>query len=290
MSTSFPLTFLTLILVTALALPLAAQQSPTPTAQADTVALTPEQQATRARYAKDLADLERMKEKFRRQQERKLRGEERGGEVSAWNDEVTPQTAVSAPDRQGLPADTTTVPSTVRSGFYGDRQSAVPADANYRQEEELEAMRARLRQSRGEAEPSPAYPRIVVPGQEAQQSQLTEKSPEATPVAAAAPTPANAVRADIVFIANTAYPNSSGYNGLDVLVNTIRNASSVVEVRVHTGRELDRRAAQLLSEERATTIRNYLQEAGIAPANFRVIGFGNHESAAGERVEVLIAQ
>lgn len=180
--------------------------------------------ATRDRYARDLAELERMKEKFRRQQERKLRSEERGGKsTTLWNGEpLTPKSANPAP------------------------------------------------QSTQTASDSP------------QPSDLTTKSPDRQ--SAAEPS------RGITFIPNTAYPNGDGYTALDRLVETVRTAGSVVEIRVHTSRELDRRAAQLLSEERATTIRSYLEEAGIAPENFRVVGFGNHESAAGERVEVIKAR
>ncbi|MEL7160022.1 MAG: OmpA family protein [Bacteroidota bacterium] len=92
----------------------------------------------------------------------------------------------------------------------------------------------------------------------------------------------------ITFIYNTAYPDGVGYDGLDQLVRTIQQASSVVEVRVHTPAQLDRRAAQLLSEERALTIRNYLREKGVNAKHFRVLGFGNNLTGqGGERVEVL---
>jgi outer membrane protein OmpA-like peptidoglycan-associated protein len=51
---------------------------------------------------------------------------------------------------------------------------------------------------------------------------------------------------------------------------------------------MDRRAAQLLSEERATTIRNFLLDQAISPNNFIVTGFGNNVTGKqGERVEVV---
>ncbi|WP_020570614.1 OmpA family protein [Neolewinella persica] len=94
--------------------------------------------------------------------------------------------------------------------------------------------------------------------------------------------------AGISFIPNTAYPDSRGYTGLDQLVGLIQQSTSVLEIRVHTPANLDPRAAQLLSEERATTIRNFLANKGIAPNNYQAIGFGNNLTGEqGERVEVL---
>ncbi|MFK8164241.1 MAG: OmpA family protein [Lewinella sp.] len=94
--------------------------------------------------------------------------------------------------------------------------------------------------------------------------------------------------AGISFIPNTAYPDSRGYTGLDQLVGLIQQSTSALEIRVHTPASLDPRAAQLLSEERATTIRNFLANKGIAPNNYQVVGFGNNITGEqGERVEVL---
>ena len=94
--------------------------------------------------------------------------------------------------------------------------------------------------------------------------------------------------AGISFIPNTAYPDSRGYTGLDQLLGLIQQSTSVLEVRVHTPLDLAPRAAQLLSEERATTIRNFLADKGIPSANYRVIGFGNNVTGQqGERVEVV---
>lgn len=254
--------------------------------------------SVRARYVDDLAELERMKEKFRQQQERRARERDRGGELpAAWSSPVREE-AATAP-RPGVdPRDTTRLRSSVRSGLYPppptdlearsswerqvqhdlpervSEEEAARLDAEYAQQlEEVEALRAKLRQARGEE-----------PAQVTTETTLTAKSPAAPP---AAP-PATPKVTAITFIPNTAYPNGGGYDGLEALAETIRTAATVVEVRVHTSRNLDGRAAQLLSEERATTIRNYLREAGIAKENYRVIGYGNHESAAGERVEVIV--
>jgi outer membrane protein OmpA-like peptidoglycan-associated protein len=94
--------------------------------------------------------------------------------------------------------------------------------------------------------------------------------------------------AGISFIPNTAYPDSRGYTGLDQLLGLIKQSTSVLEIRVHTPLNLAPRAAQLLSEERATTIRNFLTDKGIPSANYQVIGFGNNVTGQqGERVEVV---
>jgi outer membrane protein OmpA-like peptidoglycan-associated protein len=61
-----------------------------------------------------------------------------------------------------------------------------------------------------------------------------------------------------------------------------------LELRIHTSIDLGRRAAQLLSEERATTIRRFLEEHGVPAHTYRLIGFGNNlTGSGGERVEVL---
>ena len=260
----------------------------------DTLAVAPD---TRARYADDLDELERMKEKFRQQQERKARERDRGGDLrGTWTDPTVEEQAPAAPTSVN-PRDTVQLRSSVRSGLYQPAQpaldertdwerrmqrdlpqeepvaadEAIHLDAEYaRQLDELEELRAKLRQSRGEAPAAP--PPVFEP------SAVTAKSPIARE-----PAPAG-----VTFITNTAYPNAAGYGALDALAEQIRGASGVVEIRVHTARKLDPRAAQLLSEERALTIRNHLLEAGIARENFRVVGYGNHESAAGERVELII--
>lgn len=96
------------------------------------------------------------------------------------------------------------------------------------------------------------------------------------------------IAAGISFIPNTAYPDGAGYTGLDQLVKQLKERVTPLEIRVHTGADLDRRAAQLLSEERAVTIRDYLLEYGIPAHLFRVVGFGNNLTATGgERVEVV---
>ncbi|WP_420458423.1 OmpA family protein [Neolewinella sp.] len=285
MARLLPLLFL-LLFVSSVALP--AQTTP------DTLAVAPD---TRARYAEDLDELERMKEKFRQQQERKARERDRGGDLrGTWTDPTVEEQAPPAPASVN-PRDTVQLRSSVRSGLYTpssepaldertnwerrmqrdlpreepvDADEAARLDAEYAQQlAELEALRAKLRESRGEA--PVAAPPVFEP------TAVTAKSPAA----------GNAVPAGVTFITNTAYPNAAGYDALDALAEQVRASTGVVEIRVHTARKLDARAAQLLSEERAVTIRSHLLEAGIARENFRVVGYGNHESAAGERVEVI---
>ncbi|CAH1001281.1 hypothetical protein LEM8419_02182 [Neolewinella maritima] len=263
----------------------------------DTLATATPDNSTRERYAADLDELARMKEKFRQQQERKARERDRGGNLrDTWNDTTVEEQAPTAPLTVN-PRDTVQLRSSVRSGLYPPaqpdldetkgwernvrsdlpREEPVDAaetarlDAEYaRQLAELEELRAELRQARGEPTSAPA------PDLAAKSPVVVEKAtPAAAPLA-------------ISFIPNTAYPNTAGYDALDALVRTVQAATGMVEIRVHTARKLDQRAAQLLSEERATTIRNHLIKAGISSENFRVIGYGNHESAAGERVELIV--
>ena len=74
---------------------------------------------------------------------------------------------------------------------------------------------------------------------------------------------------------------------MEQLYRLIQSARDVVEIRIHTPVEMDRRAAQLLSEERAKTIEAELADRGIAPRHFRILGFGNNETGkGGERVEI----
>ena len=100
--------------------------------------------------------------------------------------------------------------------------------------------------------------------------------------------PAGAVqRLPISFIPNTAYVDGAGYGGLEELYKSVERARGVVEIRIHTPIDMDRRHAQLLSEERATTIRDFLLERGIAERHFSVVGYGNNLTAkGGERVEI----
>ena len=195
-------------------------------------------------------------------------------------------------------------------------EEAARLDAEYQQQlSELETLRARLRRleepttpSRTAAEPDRSRWQSRSP-YAAAGSPRSEPAPSPAPSTYAAPAPAprypvatpattaprrsSAAKgapmpAGIDFIANTAYPDSRGYQGLDQLVGLLRQAAGTFEVRVHTAADLRPRVAQLLSEERATTIRNYLLGENIPAQVFRVVGFGNHLTGKeGERVEVV---
>ena len=250
-----------------------------PEAPLDTVppATAAEEGSTRARYARDLNELERMKEKFRRQQEARLRREDRGGTIRFQ------ETSSPVAGRATAPAvDSALLRASVQTGLYPppqpsltERQSwehrvsndlprtgsltaeeAAALDAEYaRQMQEIEALRTQLREV----------------------ERMTEKSgvPEA-----AAP-------GGITFVPNTAYLNTAGFDALDTLAEEIRRAPAVIELRVHTDPALDARAAQKLSEERAATITERLLAVGVHAQAFRAVGYGNHVRELGETVEVV---
>ena len=238
----------------------------------------------RDRYARELTELERMKEKFRRQQEERYRERQRGSYLDLeWNEPAAP-----APDSASS-VDTKDLESRVRSGLYPNQREPAtarrpweydvgatppkPLDAAYDRElRELEALRAQLREVTG----------TTTDGRD-----LTTKGDVEYPPAGTRLPSAGVSVAGVAFIPHTAYPNSAGYEALDVLSDRIRKAAVVIEIRVHTAPDLNPREAQLLSEERAVTIREYLVDAGNNPANFRVVGYGNHQPEGGERVEVI---
>lgn len=288
------------------------------------------------RYAAQLDELERMKEKFRRQQNEKLglgnqsthqwnekspvtAGNPNAGIGERYQSQVMPRTAA---EREKAYNDSLRLAAEIRAGLSRNKAPRVyeraawenevrqglprteplspeeiaELDADYqRQLRELEALRAELRRLENQpATPTtygqPAAPRTwsakdaSEPGQPVVPSNYSAPSGN-VPASAGrgAPMPAG-----ISFIPNTAYPDSRGYTGLDQLLGLIRQSTSVLEIRVHTPEELAPRAAQLLSEERATTIRNFLADKGIPSLNYQVIGFGNNLTGKqGERVEVL---
>lgn len=303
------------------------------------------------RYAADLAELERMKAKFRKQQEEKLRGG-RGGGTHQWTEKTaTPATAKTPKAGDPIPSigksytppvpvdpaaaarqaytDSIQLEAQIRSGLYGNRQprayereewendlrqtlprttplspeEATRLDAEYqRKQAELAALKAELQQLNGAApsSPAPARGQWATKGTPAAPVPATTYAQPAAPGREALPTarpPRNSpqleddrvgVAAGVSFIPNTAYPDGAGYSGLDQLVLQLKNTKIPLEVRVHTNARLDRRIAQLLSEERATTIRNYLVEKGIPASLFKVVGYGNHLTGnGGERVEIF---
>ncbi|WP_116126176.1 OmpA family protein [Lewinella sp. IMCC34183] len=255
----------------------------------DTLPPTDTTGAFQGKYARELAELERMKAKFRRQQEQRIRVREQADFVDLeWEDSTT--TGMDTAAR----VDTEDLQARVRSDLYPDQRPSATArrpwendvrpepaptqttatdDEYARQLRELEALRAQLRQLNGTA-PESARPA---------NSGLTGKSP----APASAPTTPRSSAAGVTFIPRTAYPDAAGYDALDLLAERVRRAAEIVEVRVHTSGDLSPREAQLLSEERATAIRDYLARAGVSVANFSVVGYGNHEPEGGERVEVV---
>jgi len=311
--------------------------------------------ANARRYAAELDELERMKAKFRKQQNDKL--DQRNGGDYEWSRE--PEAAIKAatgigetyrpldPDRRAADPerayqDSIRLSAEISAGLASDKaprayqrqpwenevrrglprnepvsanESAV-LDQNYqRQLDELEAMRAKLRQL--DAPPTPvtstsgrktrpsssSTPDWSAKSPAARQPAVRQNAPAPRRAADDYPTTSTSAAekyrqpavsetgvlpASISFIPNTAYPDGAGYTGLDQLIGIIQRSTSVVEIRVHTPKTLDRRAAQLLSEERAMSITNFLREQGVAPGNYRVIGFGNNLTGLeGERVEVL---
>lgn len=301
------------------------------------------------RYAAELDELERMKAKFRKQQNEKLGLGSRS--EHQWSQEPAPTPAnTSVPsigqsyrpltpaDRERAFQDSIRLAAEIRAGLIPDKSprayqrepwenevrqglprttpltddEAARLDKNYQKQlAELEAMRAKLRQLENTPAPQqtsrqtpsavPSSSWVAKGSSSSPRQSAAEAYPAADdyPATAASPAPATygrqpvlttpgALPAGISFIPNTAYPDGAGYTGLDQLVGLIQQSTSVVEIRVHTPKTLDRRAAQLLSEERATTIINFLKEKGIAPGNYRVIGFGNNLTGlGGERVEVI---
>ncbi|NJC27744.1 OmpA family protein [Neolewinella antarctica] len=94
-------------------------------------------------------------------------------------------------------------------------------------------------------------------------------------------------RTDVTFIPNTAYVDGGGYDGLEQICRAVEAARAPVTIVVHTRADLEKRPAQLLSEERAVKIGNYLRERGIAERHFHVLGYGNNLTGkGGERVEI----
>jgi outer membrane protein OmpA-like peptidoglycan-associated protein len=328
---------------------------------------TSEGTSSKDRYATELAELERMKAKFRRQQNEKLGqrstsshqwSEKKAaapipasGRVPSIGESYTPPTPVvrTPADRERAYNDSLRFAAEIRAGLIQNNAPKVyeraswenqvrqglprtepltptevaQLDANYQQQlSELEALRAELRRLEAAPAPQPAtYAQPATTNRPAPRSweakgsptssQPTATSPYARPTAptgyesrspaslttrelapgtttSGTPRRGAPMPAGISFIPNTAYPDSRGYTGLDQLIGLIQQSNSVLEIRVHTPSGLNPRAAQLLSEERATTIRNFLANKGIAPNNYKVMGFGNNLTGEqGERVEVL---
>lgn len=318
---------------------------------------------TDTRYAAELSELERMKAKFRRQQNDKLDQRSRGNHSWSGTETAKPVAASTTVPRIGEsyrpvdPAgvaaarersyqDSLRLAAEIRAGLQRDNGPRVyeraswenqvreglpreeplsptevaKLDADYQRNlSELEALRAELQRLDGTAPGATNQPATYAPAPAQQWATKGNNYPNSAPqtygqpAASPQPVPATAygapqnqtppasgyrapsagpggapMPAGISFIPNTAYPDSRGYTGLDQLFGLIQQSTSLLEIRVHTPADLDPRAAQLLSEERATTIRNFLTEKGIPSANYQVIGFGNNITGQqGERVEVV---
>ncbi len=318
--------------------------------------------STRDRYAEELAELERMKAKFRQQQDEKIRNRNRGSD-HRW-EEPTRRTTTPSPTTATRPVsigeaytpapkvdprqqraqayeDSLRLNSTVRSGLYSNQQprayereawenevqrglprttpltpeEASKLDADYQRKlDEIASLKAELQRLNNAEYKQPSAPQPQNPTrnpawdakgdpvyttparQPATPATYDNRyTPPASQLRAAPATygqpavaPTTGIPAGISFIPNTAYPDGAGYGGLDQLARQIQSSAAVLEIRIHTPAKMDRRAAQLLSEERATTIRNYLNEQGVSPRNYKVIGFGNNlTGSGGERVEIL---
>ena len=251
---------------------------------------------TWSHYAQELSELEALKAAFRRQQAERMRRRDEASSVPF----TVQATGEEAPTNK-LP-DTTALRASVRAGLYAplperltqhrpwenaireDLPNSAPLSAEEmarlddeyaRQLREIQALRRQLREVENVKEPVADF---GLAG-----NQFTPKS-----VAAVNADPAAASTVSMpTFVPNTAYLDGAGYRAADALAETIRKATTVVEIRVHTAPSLRKRAAQLLSEERAAALTEQLIALGVAANSFRVIGYGNHEPAGGERVEIV---
>ena len=247
--------------------------------QTDTLPPVASDTTGQSRYARELSELERMKAKFRRQQEARQRRADRAGSLNPSSTPAPPATTSPSPS-----VDSVQLRASVQSGLYPPARpslterkpwenrlnaelpragsltsdEAAALDAEYaRQMREIEALRTQLREV----------------------ERMTKKGGGITSTPHAPQT--------IGFVPNTAYLSSAGFDALDRLVEDIRKADGVTEIRVHVATAADARAAQKLSEERATTITERLVALGVSPDRFRTLGFGNNRPERGDSVEVI---
>ncbi|WP_116107158.1 OmpA family protein [Lewinella sp. IMCC34191] len=252
---------------------------------------------TRSRYADDLSELERMKEKFRQQQRERMRRRDQSAVLPFTVGEVEAPPAGQVPSA----VDSSVLRANVQSGLYAPQPAPLTAhrkwernlrddlpntgslsaseiarlDAEYaRQMEEIEALRQQL-QVEVDRRLHTVEKRSSAGDQYSRKSVATvDADPDD-----AAPTS--------TFLPNSAYLSADGYRAIDRLADEIGRSDTVLEIRVHTGNERDARAAQVLSEERATTISEALIELGVPFDHFKVIGYGNHLSPGEERIEIV---
>jgi OmpA-OmpF porin, OOP family len=91
-----------------------------------------------------------------------------------------------------------------------------------------------------------------------------------------------AIRLDNVYFAQSSYElRTESYEQLVKLEKTLRmNPKLVVEIAGHTDNVGDRRLNQLLSENRAKVIVNFLSNRGIADTRLQYRGYGDSQPAA----------
>jgi OmpA-OmpF porin, OOP family len=95
------------------------------------------------------------------------------------------------------------------------------------------------------------------------------------------------IRLDQVFFDQSSYHmRPESYTELDRLVKTLRIQPTMsIEIAGHTDNVGDRRLNQLLSENRAKVVSNYLVRSGIAERRLRHAGYGDSRPAAPNDVE-----
>lgn len=96
-----------------------------------------------------------------------------------------------------------------------------------------------------------------------------------------------AIRLDKVYFDQSSYHmRPESYEQLDKLVRTLQTQPSIaIEIAGHTDNVGDRRLNQLLSENRAKVITNYLVRNGVLEQRLRYNGYGDTRPAAPNDVE-----
>lgn len=96
-----------------------------------------------------------------------------------------------------------------------------------------------------------------------------------------------AIELDKVFFDQSSYHlRPESYEQLDKLLRTLQTSSALrIEIAGHTDNVGERRLNQLLSEQRAKIITNYLVSKGIPEARLRYNGYGSSRPAAPNDVE-----
>ena len=91
---------------------------------------------------------------------------------------------------------------------------------------------------------------------------------------------------NVLFESGSSILLPSSFVELNRLVQFLENNTAVrIEIRGHTDDVGDKKTNQLLSEERATSVLNYLKESGIESERLRAIGFGESMPIADNTTE-----